>query len=35
MLGGDESYVSVCRRHFRSGEVTGARERDIDYNKGN
>ena len=33
MLGGDEAYVSVCRRHFRSGEVTGARERDIDYKK--
>ena len=29
MMGGNESYVSVCRRHFLSGEVTGSRERDI------
>ena len=32
MLGGDEAYISVCRRHFRSGEVSGVRERDIDIN---
>ena len=29
MMGGNESYVSVCRRHFLSGEVDGVRERDI------
>ena len=29
MMGGNESYVSVCRRHFLSGEVNGDRERDI------
>ncbi|WP_442861719.1 hypothetical protein [Butyrivibrio sp.] len=29
MMGGNESYVSVCRRHFLSGEVDGKRERDI------
>lgn len=29
MMGGNESYVSVCRRHFLSGEVNGSRERDI------
>ena len=32
MMGGNESYVSVCRRHFLSGEVTGNRERDIEEN---
>lgn len=29
MVGGNESYVSLCRRHFLSGEVNGTRERDI------
>ncbi|AOZ95425.1 thymidine kinase [Butyrivibrio hungatei] len=29
MMGGNESYVSLCRRHFLSGEVDGAREREI------
>ncbi len=29
MMGGNESYVSVCRRHFLSGEVHGNRERDV------
>ena len=29
MMGGNESYVSVCRRHFLSGEVDGPRERNI------
>lgn len=29
MMGGNESYVSLCRRHFLSGEINGARERDI------
>jgi thymidine kinase len=29
MMGGNESYVSGCRRHFLSGEVNGDRERDI------
>ncbi|SEF66037.1 thymidine kinase [Butyrivibrio sp. Su6] len=29
MMGGNESYVSLCRRHFLSGEVDGARERDL------
>ena len=29
MMGGNESYVSVCRRHFLSGEVNGTRERNI------
>ena len=30
MMGGNESYVSVCRRHFLSGEVNGTRQRDIE-----
>lgn len=30
MMGGNESYVSVCRRHFLSGEVNGARQRDVE-----
>lgn len=30
MMGGNESYVSVCRRHFLSGEVMGERQRDIE-----
>jgi thymidine kinase len=29
MVGGNDSYVSLCRRHFLSGEVHGVRERDI------
>ncbi|MBR4357816.1 MAG: thymidine kinase [Butyrivibrio sp.] len=29
MVGGNESYVSLCRRHFLSGEVDGKRERDV------
>lgn len=29
MVGGNESYVSLCRRHFLSGEIDGTRERDI------
>jgi thymidine kinase len=29
MMGGNESYVSLCRRHFLSGEVDGARQRDL------
>ena len=29
MMGGNESYVSLCRRHFLSGEVDGTRERDL------
>ncbi len=29
MMGGNESYVSLCRRHFLSGEVDGTRQRDI------
>ncbi|WP_026507948.1 thymidine kinase [Butyrivibrio sp. MC2013] len=27
MMGGNESYVSLCRRHFRSGEIGGRREK--------
>ena len=30
MMGGNESYVSVCRRHFLSGEVMGERQRDLE-----
>lgn len=26
MMGGNESYVGLCRRHYYSGEVTGPRE---------
>ncbi|MCR5403962.1 MAG: thymidine kinase [Butyrivibrio sp.] len=29
MVGGNESYVSLCRRHFLTGEINGKRERDI------
>ncbi|MBO6241693.1 MAG: thymidine kinase [Butyrivibrio sp.] len=33
MMGGNESYVSLCRRHFLSGEVDGARERNLSDEK--
>ena len=33
MMGGNESYVSLCRRHYLSGEVNGTRERDIKENE--
>ena len=29
MVGGNESYISLCRRHFLTGEINGKRERDI------
>ena len=29
MMGGNEAYVSLCRRHFLSGEVDGTRQREL------
>jgi thymidine kinase len=29
MMGGNESYVSLCRRHFMSGELKGNREKNV------